>query len=278
MGWMIGVVLSILIVLYERFLGEAATLKAAVHQHAVTGLVVITLAVCVDLRIDQTRRFEDLRSEMLSTMDTFVPGVQSGSNDDVKGTVLGVFGTYQKVKDNPMLMGLFVRELGDLNTRLRDIRDGRFTVNADDLPQFIIRALENSRASVEATSFVQFDQWWATSFGGKYQETNKALTKRHVKVERIFIFVNVSDYVRACPIIQEQKRNSIDVRVIVAPAGKRFDDLIIIDNDLAGKLDLTDDRQVRGADFYTDRFSIDDFKNRYQKLLIDAQPFVRCPK
>jgi hypothetical protein len=280
MSWIIGILISVVIVLCERFFGTAKTIKAAVHQHLVTGLVVITLAVCIDFRTDQAQRFAELRAEMLKTMDTFVPGIQSGSNDDVKGTVLGVLGTYQHVKDNQMLMGLFSRELGDLNRRLRDIRDGRFAVAPEDIPQFMIRALETSRTSVQATSLVQFDRWWSTSFGSKYQELNKALTRRGVKVERIFIFHSREDYAKACPVLEEQKRNAIDVRFIVEPlAGReRFEDLIIVDDNLAGTLELTADREIRAANFYTDRYSIDDFKRKYQGFTIDAHAFEKCAK
>jgi hypothetical protein len=280
MTWIIGILISVAIVLCERFFGTAKTIKAAAHQHLVTSLVVITLALCADFKTEQAQRFSELRAEMLKTMDTFVPGIQSGSNEDVRSTVSGVLGTYQRVKDNQMLMGLFSRELGDLNRGLRDIRDGRFAVAPEDIPQFMIRALETSRTSVQATSLVRFDRWWSTSFGGKYQELNKALARRGVKVERIFIFHSRDDYVKACPVLEEEKRNAIDVRVIVEPlAGKeRFEDLVIVDDNLAGKLDLTGDLEIRGADFYTDGYSINDFRRRYQGFTIDAHPFEKCTK
>jgi hypothetical protein len=213
-------------------------------------------------------------------METFVPSIETGSNDDVRGTVQNVLDTYQQVKDKPILLGLLSRELGDANRRMRDIRDGRFTVESEDLPQFMISALKSSTKSVHATSFARFDHWWASSFGSRYRETNIALRKQGVTVARVFIFTDQDEFARACPIIDEQRKNGIDVRIIVDPQGVQdgYEDVIIIDNNLAGSLDLSAERLVRRANFYTDSFTVNELERRYQRTLLESQEFMGCKK
>ena len=140
------------------------------------------------------------------------------------------------------------------------------------MPEFALEMIKSSKQSILATSYVQFNQWWDTPWGRRYEELNAEAIKRGVKITRIFIFSNKADYEVAKPHLDAQKKAGIDVRYVMSNQleTKVTSDMVIIDGRLAGELVLTPEKGMKQAEFRTRAVDIQDLSARINRVLLDA--------
>jgi hypothetical protein len=180
-----------------------------------------------------------------------------------------------RIADNsnePLMKYMLETRLNALKQHTDAVRQGSFVVEENEMPEFALEMIKSAKQSILATSYVQFKAWWDTPWGKKYEELNASAVKRGVKITRIFIFSNKSDYDNAKSHLESQKKAGIDVRYVMSNdlENKITSDMVVIDDRLAGELVLTPEKGMKQAVFRTRPGDIKDLSARINRVLLDA--------
>jgi hypothetical protein len=176
--------------------------------------------------------------------------------------------------NEPLMKYILDLRLNALQRHTDAVRQGRFVVAENEMPEFALAMIQSAKTSILATSYVQFNQWWDTPWGKRYEELNAEAIKRGVKITRVFIFSNKSDFETAKPHLDTQSKAGIDVRFVMSrDLGVQItSDMVVVDNRLAGELVLTPEKGMKEAEFRTRSVDIREVSARINRVLLDSEP------
>lgn len=187
----------------------------------------------------------------------------------------------RKISNEDSLMGYVLKiRLENLERQLDRVEVGEFTVEQHEMPDFVIRLIETATRSFDATSYVQFNEWWDTPWGRRYEKLNIDAVRRGVAVSRTFIFSSKEELDAARAHLDKQVNGGIKVRYAIADAlGIQVtSDMVVVDGKLAGELRLTPDKGMKQAEFFTQSRDVKRIHRRIQALKLEAREYVATPK
>jgi hypothetical protein len=279
--WIVGITVTLLVALCDYLLGWGARPTVeAVHRTIALALTTLILTAIVDLRTETDGNIVELRAEMNRRLNDLSPGLEATNAERLRATVLNLLDTDKNVVAGGTLEELYKQELRDFDIRMKGFREGHFHVDMSGIPRFMMQVLPTAKKEVLATSYVDMGGWWEQPWGEQYQKANLALADRHVKITRLFIFNSRAESRApdACSTMQDERKHGIAVKVALKESLPRnfLQDVIVIDETLAGRLELTENRSPLGANFYADTYTIDSIKSDTQSLLLQASDFTGC--
>lgn len=174
----------------------------------------------------------------------------------------------------PLMRDVLQARLDTLHGELSQVSKGAFLVPIEEIPDFAIRLINGSKATVVATSYVRAAEWWNTAWGRRYEDLNYQAHRRGVRITRIFIFSSQEELAAARTHLDRQRTNGVEVLTIMKTdmAAPVTSDMIIIDDQLAGELVLTPDKGIQRAVFMTEQGDISSIRTRLNVLLAAAEP------
>ena len=177
--------------------------------------------------------------------------------------------------EEPLMKYILDTRLNSLQRHTDAVRQGRFVVDEDEMPGFALEMVQSAKQSILATSYVQFNAWWDTPWGRRYEELNVDALKRGVTITRIFIFSSKADFESARKHLETQSKAGIDVRFAMAnELGIQItSDMVVVDNRLAGELRLTPEKGMKEAEFRTRPVDIQDVASRINRVMLEAEKF-----
>jgi hypothetical protein len=243
-------------------------------------LITLVFTAMLDMRTEADTDIVGLRNEMNRRLDDLSPGLQATNAERLRATVLNLLDTDKHIANGGTLDELYRKELRDFDVRMKDFREGHFHIDIAGIPQFMMQVLPGAKKEVLATSYVDMSGWWQQPWGVQYQKANLALADKHVKITRLFIFNSEGESRKTdiCSTLQEERSHGIIIKVAIKQSlpANFLQDVIIIDDNLAGRLELTENRAPLGANFYTDMYSIGRIRSDIQSLLLQASDFGGC--
>ena len=267
-------------VLYE-IIGLAVTLLGALaayfrsdFEHRKTNaLLVSVLGIVLTLLIGL--RFESLpRLFELHTMSDQIK--QHERLEEVVKKLHRAMTTVEDSRHKSLQELLFVR-FDRLENYLGEIANGRFIVDEKDVLSFAMKLIDNATKSFTATSYVRIDRWWDTPRGREYEERNlTAVENRGVRVERIFIFDSETDYDSAVSWMENQREGGIHVATVMSSdlGPGPVKDLVVIDDQIAGELELTPEGFTR-AEFFINQAKVREIKRGIERVAELSNEFPR---
>jgi hypothetical protein len=179
----------------------------------------------------------------------------------------------------PLMRQVLEKRLDALEESLEELKGGRFTIAAHEMPNFSVDLINRATVSYHATSFVALDDWWNTPWGRQYESLNIEAVKRGVKVKRIFIISSDAELEKVRPYLDRQTTNGIEIRIVRSAqlSTKVTSDLLALDDTLGGELRLTPDKGMKEAEFFTSRRDIDRLKREIRTIELNAEPYVSSP-
>lgn len=174
--------------------------------------------------------------------------------------------------ERPFMAYIVQSRMQSLNEYFDGLAKGRFSVRPEDLSQFLIPMLQSARNEIVATSYAEPASWWREPWGKSYEGENEAAIKRGVKVTRVFLFTSQQDLDAIRPLLLQEVNAGIKVKY--AFVGNVPTDLVngmvVIDDNLAGKLLLTPQRTVDEADFFTQSDDIEQIRRTIDQVELQA--------
>lgn len=163
---------------------------------------------------------------------------------------------------------------------LGNFSSGTFEVSRHEMPSFAIRMVESTKATIKATSYVASSDWWSTPWGKRYSAANySAIKEKGVKIERTFIFSEVSEFEAMRKLLDEQQKQGIVINVVLAAdLGPVVNDLVVIDDAIAGELTLTPEKSMNAAVFFTNVDDIARVDRKLHQIAVHAQPYTTSMK
>lgn len=152
---------------------------------------------------------------------------------------------------------------------------GRIRVDREDIVRFSFKIVDSASKKITATSFVQRSEFWDTPAGRSYLKKNKDAIDRGVIIKRLFIFRDKKHLEENKKVLENQKRMGIDVWFALITTMKlQFDeDLILVDDNIAGRLSLTPTQGMAFATFYFSRPDIQEVFREFENVIVFAAQF-----
>ncbi|CAN2049704.1 hypothetical protein GMMP13_840010 [Candidatus Magnetomoraceae bacterium gMMP-13] len=199
------------------------------------------LGITITLQIDQIARFERTQTanaqygELLEKMEKIIwlyPLIQE--------IVHYTYKTFQETEDDYFLNSAKMN-MERCRNHLQNLSHGYLTVFFDE-QEPLINATNKTKSSLRAISVVKIDgDFWQSSMGQRYWETNKQAIKRGVKLERIFIYDACTDELEK--LVKKQVEAGVKVYTVESaqvPPELRID-MIIFDVDFTYEAKLNSD-------------------------------------
>ena len=149
-------------------------------------------------------------------------------------------------------------------------KPGIVRVPASELGSVALSMMDHIQVGMVATSTDV--TWWDDKFGAKYQDKNTSLAN-FKPILRIFQYESDQELVRLRPILVEQKRANISVFTAKLDMSAPLDDYVVIDNVIAGRLELSIDRRPRYAEFTIDKGEVAAINARIEQIKQHMRPF-----
>lgn len=139
--------------------------------------------------------------------------------------------------------------------------------------------LSKADKAVFATSYINPDEWWTTSFSATYQQT-VGDTKKKIsgRFARVFIVGSSEEGRRLKPVMETQAKAGVEVKCVcegAIPNSKRLD-FIVIDSEVAGVLVLDDNRHFKLGRFYSTPTMAQDYDRQFSALWLEAVPWSQA--
>ena len=244
----------------------------------ILGLVVVCLGSLVAIYFEMRQ----LRVDQTETLRGAVPILRS----EVWRAVVKDIAEYDHQETDSNFTAILedpVRR--NVEASLEQATNGTIAVeDKGDVVRITSELMKQARTSVEATSFIDPNEWWRSSIGDNYF-TDIRDTKKHVPTfTRVFVFGSNDEARLLASILKGQRDIGIDVHYACAaniPARMRRD-FIVIDGAVAADLTLDEDRRFRRATFYSTRQNAEVFDRDFHDLLYYASPYnpqaaINCP-
>ena len=182
------------------------------------------------------------------------------------------------VAENPYSLrsSILSRRLKSIDDAFTILEDEKYVVQRQEMPEFALRLLKSSNNSIIATSYVSSEEWWSKPWGRNYCELNYDLVEKGIKISRVFIISDSSEYGIIEPLMIEQVNNGVEVLFVFS---KDVDfrvthDMIVIDNKIAGQLELTPEKGLKEAEFFEAIDDINNVRDRITSLIAQSQTFA----
>lgn len=216
---------------------------------------------------------------MISLRFDVVPGIEDGLavSNSVSSlprvadlvAVIAKTDSEHAVHQDPLGDYIFNLRLDRLEREFELLANGSFTVDPVDMPDFALRLADRSKKSFKATSIVTPGEWWNTPWGQSYLSINYSKIRQGISITRIFILESEESLQAVSGLLEEQKKNGIEVfYALSSDIGVDVnEDMVVVDGDFAGVLRLTPDRRMQSAVFYTRSRDVQEVKRRFDLLL-----------
>lgn len=257
------------------FIAAAITYFTSPNKKADLLLVTVlggVLTILVGLRFDAVPKLRDQHALGHKVQD----------HKEVKNLVDKLVKANKVATDSEEVM---VKELlrirfENLTSFLDNFERRQFDITENDLPRFCLELARTAKESFHASSYVRMDEWWNKPWGEEYEMLNIAAVKRGVQVSRTFIFSKPETLDRDTwhSLIDHMKteyRGKIEVRVVKSSdlIDDLTSDMVVVDDRIAGELELTPDKSFKKATFYTNESQVRRIKNNLQNLRVNSREF-----
>jgi hypothetical protein len=243
-----------------EYLSSKKIKDAVIYGFLVGG---ITFCVCALLQI----RYFDL-----GRIETAVgfSNTLRGSEESFK-TMQSLNQASEKVKlsESEMMRRSFQGFLTPLRERLDEYAQGTFIIRSSEMSEYAPLLITTAKSEVFATSAVTPDKWWGTSMGRAYAQANyDAVQTRGVKITRVFLVKDDKELQTLLPLIREHLFHKISACYIYKRTLDQDSDqdLVSVDDKVAGELVLRGSEGFQEARFYFNETKARAFKQHIQQL------------
>jgi hypothetical protein len=258
-------IFGLLVTLVSALIAYLRSPDSAKNQNAAfVSLLGVVFTMLMSMRYDVLPKIED----------HLVIGQAVAKNRDLLDMVQKLSQAPDAPKE-PLMAYMLNLRLRALENHFNMMAEGKFMVEQSEMPDFALELMRSAKKRVFATSYVQFNDWWNTPWGARYEQINEDNIKKGVLITRIFIFSNKEAFEGARKYMEMQKKAGIDVKYAMTQNldMKLTSDMVVIDDRLAGDLRLTPDKGMKEAEFYTRQTDVDDIKSRITSVDDESSPF-----
>jgi hypothetical protein len=167
-----------------------------------------------------------------------------------------------------------------LRTTFEQLSHGTYTIDADELPTYLMPMIIGSKKSYYATQYVFPEKFWGQYWAEKYFEENvKAVKQRHVDVRRIFVIDPTDGSIQKQlldDLIKRHVENGIPIRLLEksqylkAHNDDDLRDILIVDEQVAGILLLNKGGSFNQVEFSIDPNTIERRQRNFDRLLASS--------
>ena len=230
----------------------------------------ITMIITVLLDIMVCMRFgETLLAEMLSLYED--PWLYK----TVKEIAVGYKATLQRV-DNKVILERVRETLERTAREVAELSNGHMRskseIEATEILIKIIRTGKKKEAQAVA-HFELFFSWWSRDIAKQYLRENQNFIRRGGKITRILI-VPKAKLLEAKDFVQMQKEYDIAIRIAIAEGQPELlsnEAFLIVDNEIVSRTLYSIRGTINGSYVTTDRFEVDEIRNKFDLLLLSAK-------
>jgi hypothetical protein len=164
-----------------------------------------------------------------------------------------------------------------LRTTFEQLAHGTYTINADELPTYLLPMVKNCKRTFWATQYVFPEKFWGQYWAPEYFDDNvKAIKERGVELIRIFI-IDPADGLAQKKVldelIQKHVQSGIQLRLIDRQEYLKnhseddLRDVLIVDEQLSGLLLLNKGGSFNRVEFSINPDTVEERKRNFQRLL-----------
>lgn len=170
--------------------------------------------------------------------------------------------------------------LQTLRATFEQLSHGTYTIDADELPTYLMPMIGGAKNSYFATQYVFPEKFWGQYWAQKYFDENvRAIQERHVDLRRIFV-VDPADGPPQRKLLEELVEKHIEkgipIRII-----EKFEylkthtdddlrDILIVDGQLSGILLLTKGGSFNRVEFSIDKDTVERRQRNFDRLLASS--------
>jgi hypothetical protein len=173
--------------------------------------------------------------------------------------------------------------LQTLRSTFEQLSHGTYTVDADELPTYLLPMVRGAKKSYYATQYVFPEKFWGQYWAQKYFDENvAAIQERRIDLVRVFL-IDPSDgpTQRALldNLIKRHLEKSIPIRLIETKeylkthTDEDLRDILIVDGQLSGILLLNKGGSFNRVEFSIDKDTIEKRKRNFDRLLASSVPY-----
>ncbi|WP_407148261.1 hypothetical protein [Bradyrhizobium sp. ORS 86] len=190
----------------------------------------------------------------------------------------------EKLK-NETLTKIADSTIQNLRATFDQLAQGTYTINAEELPTYLLPMIKNCKTSYYATQYVFPEKFWGQYWANQYFAENvKAVKERKVDLLRVFITAPTDGPEQAKvldDLIQKHIQNGISLRLIdreqyLKSHNNNDDDLqdvLIVDGQLSGFLILNRSGNFNRVEFSINRDIIEQRKRNFDRLLASSMSY-----
>lgn len=170
--------------------------------------------------------------------------------------------------------------LQSLRVTFEQLSNGTYTIDADELPTYLLPIIRGAKKSFHATQYVFPEKFWGQYWAPKYFDENvSAVHQRHVELQRIFIIDPAdgpSQRQMLDDLIKKHLDNGISIRIIESQqylkshSDDDLRDLLIVDHQLSGILVLNKGGSFNKVEFSIDPETIEKRQRNFDRLLASS--------
>lgn len=214
-----------------------------------------------------------------------IPSVPAGLEKDVT-SIFTDYGAIDRL-NNATIKNIARNSLHSVRRTFGQLATGTYTIEASDLPIYLLPLVDNAKTRYWATQFVLPETFWDQYWTKPYFEKNiEAVKERNVDLLRIFILDAIETNKQKL-ILDDLINKHIDagLRVLILDraeyetkyGSEDLIDMLLVDNELTGILLLQKGGKFSQVEFSIDPQVIKDREQRFMRLMsfaIDYQTWV----
>lgn len=178
-------------------------------------------------------------------------------------------------RTHPFLGEVLTSQFDRFSAAVGAAKNGLYNVSIQQLPVVAISIIEKTNRTVRATSYVNDDEWWNTSWGRAYLDENRrAVKERNVKIERVFILRTEQDLQTKRALLKANADAGVKVSYVLASDLQEpfSEDVILIDDQVAGVLNLNG-QSARSVQFSANKDFLDRVRGVLRIAFVQAKPY-----
>jgi hypothetical protein len=173
--------------------------------------------------------------------------------------------------------------LQTLRATFEQLSHGDYTIDAEELPTYLLPMIANAKKTYYATQYVLPEKFWGQYWAQKYFDLNvEAVKQRHINLVRIFIIDPLDGPAQRellDKLIAQHIEKGIPIRLIetkeylATHSDEDLRDILIVDGQLAGVLLLKKGGSFNRVQFSIDKGTIDKRQRNFDRLLAASIPY-----
>ena len=173
--------------------------------------------------------------------------------------------------------------LENLRATFEQLSHGTYTIEADELPTYLLPMIKNSKKSFYATQYVLPERFWGQYWAQKYFDENvTAVRDRRVDLTRIFL-IELSEGPKQRQLLDDLIKKHIDhgvpIRIIETKeylksrTDEDLRDILLVDGQLSGILLLNKGGSFNRVEFSIDKVTIEKRQRNFDRLLASSMSY-----